>query len=346
MSRKARGFTILELLLVVAIIALLAGLVLPAMSRARESGRTLACLAHLKEFGSAWQMYADENEEVFVPARMPKKDENKSNKDNWYEVGNGLKYLPRWPAVLGAKLGIHAFDRPTPETEDILDRQDYAAELYQCPAEPSWIDERNYAYGYNYQFLGNARLTNNLFHNFPIKRHRVSAPGGTVVFADSMGTAAGRIASARGGYRNDEKEGPGQGHRGDHGYTLDPPRLTTESDRGTGDPESLRTAVDPRHQGKVNALFADLHGDTVTDRDLGYRTNRRGRYVDLDPNEEDGDAAGTVGMIVGFGRRDGQPRTKQKPVEPGRIEDAATNFMFSGNARDEDPPAVPKLTGQ
>ena len=40
---------------------------------------------------------------------------------------------------------------------------------------------------------------------------------------------------------------------GNHGWSLDPPRLTDESDRGTGDPGSPRTAVDPRHQDKVNA---------------------------------------------------------------------------------------------
>src|SRR5437867_3912503 len=55
------AFTLVELLVVLAIIALLAALVLPALGRAKESGRGAACLSNLHQIGLALQLYVDEN---------------------------------------------------------------------------------------------------------------------------------------------------------------------------------------------------------------------------------------------------------------------------------------------
>ena len=55
------AFTLIELLLVLAIIALLAGLVLPALARAKEAGRGAACLSNLHQIGVALQLYVQEN---------------------------------------------------------------------------------------------------------------------------------------------------------------------------------------------------------------------------------------------------------------------------------------------
>ena len=58
----ARGaFTLLELLIVVAVIALLAGMLLPALGRARDLARRVHCQARLKQWGVAFEMYASEN---------------------------------------------------------------------------------------------------------------------------------------------------------------------------------------------------------------------------------------------------------------------------------------------
>jgi prepilin-type N-terminal cleavage/methylation domain-containing protein/prepilin-type processing-associated H-X9-DG protein len=59
----ASGFTLVELLTVIAIIALLAALLLPALSRARERARAIICLNNTKQLGLAWQMYAGDNDE-------------------------------------------------------------------------------------------------------------------------------------------------------------------------------------------------------------------------------------------------------------------------------------------
>ncbi len=59
MKRRTQGFTLVELLVVIAIIGLLVALVLPAISRARESARTAACQNNLRQFGIGLHIFAD-----------------------------------------------------------------------------------------------------------------------------------------------------------------------------------------------------------------------------------------------------------------------------------------------
>jgi prepilin-type N-terminal cleavage/methylation domain-containing protein/prepilin-type processing-associated H-X9-DG protein len=58
---QARGFTIIELLVVVAIIALLISILLPAMSEARKDARAVACAAQLHHVGQAVTIYTTRN---------------------------------------------------------------------------------------------------------------------------------------------------------------------------------------------------------------------------------------------------------------------------------------------
>lgn len=60
---RASGFTLVELLVVIGIIAVLISVLLPALNRARRSANSLTCQAKLKQIGQLIQIYANENKD-------------------------------------------------------------------------------------------------------------------------------------------------------------------------------------------------------------------------------------------------------------------------------------------
>ncbi len=68
--KHSRAFTLLEVLLVVAVISVLTSTVLPSLMASRGMAREAVCLAHLRGLGQAMSMYHAENRDFFWPYRL------------------------------------------------------------------------------------------------------------------------------------------------------------------------------------------------------------------------------------------------------------------------------------
>ncbi len=288
----SRAFTLIELLVVIAIIALLVSILLPALAGARRSAHTVKCASQLRQLGLGWLYYAQEHRDLAIagrPARLPG--------NNRYFVGNGWKYRPRWHIGIGAAVAIYAFNWPSAEnTHQRLDNP-----LLLCPSVADWRSERNSSYGYNFQFLGNARLNErgDRFINFAVRAFALRAAD-TVMAADSLGTAANFAATARTPNRPDGSAALEA--LGNHAYMLDPPRLTAPGDYCDDENRGVRGGPDPRHADRTNFAFIDGHVATLRPEAVGYRRTPDGTF-----------------LLNGEG---------------------AENTRFSGTGRDDDPPPI------
>jgi prepilin-type N-terminal cleavage/methylation domain-containing protein len=96
---RKRGFTLVELLVVIGIIALLISVLLPTLGRAREHAQRVKCLANMKQIGLAMLMYANDHN-GYVPPR--------------YRLNNGTAYATTntWGSDVGG--GNAAAKPPVP----------------------------------------------------------------------------------------------------------------------------------------------------------------------------------------------------------------------------------------
>jgi len=300
--KPPKGFTLVELLVVIGIIALLISILLPVLSGARQYANAIQCASNLRQIATGWLMYANANKGVSIPGRMP----NLGAAFNVYSVGNGDAWRPRWFVTMGAQSGIYAYNEPSPLAADD-NTKNVDNKVFTCATEPDRINNRNFTFGYNFQFLGNSRnkvgTPAGAFRpiHFPVKINRVRASD-TVMAADAMGTSAGKPKAARTAYR---PNGSGDLFAlGNHAWSLDPPRLTATSDTcddSNRGPQN-RSAPDPRHKGKANVAFCDEHVAAMSLEEIGYVVNADGGVAAYDPN--------------------------------------SSNTMFSGSGRDDDPPAI------
>lgn len=118
-----RGFSLVELLVVVAIIAILASMLLTSLSRAKETARRIKCTNNLRQLAITWQLYMDDHEDRLVPNGAGSAADLEGRR--LWVVGNTHQDVPAFTNreyLLESKYAAFADDPKTPE-------------IYKCPSD-------------------------------------------------------------------------------------------------------------------------------------------------------------------------------------------------------------------
>ena len=98
-SRPERngGFTLVELLVVIGIIALLVAMLLPALSKAQEQARRVHCMSNMRQLVIGWNMYAEDNKGMLMNADnnpgMGAQNEGGKGQYGWFRLGNSEQHI-------------------------------------------------------------------------------------------------------------------------------------------------------------------------------------------------------------------------------------------------------------
>jgi prepilin-type N-terminal cleavage/methylation domain-containing protein/prepilin-type processing-associated H-X9-DG protein len=225
-SRTRRGFTVVELLIVVFIIAVLAGMLLPGLAQALEAARGASCVSNLRQIGMAVIQYRTQNNDWFFPVSYPPRP----NGSQSYFFGE-----------------VSPTGQLDPEKGYLVPYLEESGTVDRCPAfregdfrtrfqVPGW------GYAYNYWYLGQngeafSYSWGGQTYNVPKDMHAghsVKKSVNTVLFADSA-----RINIFGGGATP-------QNPVLEENFYLDPPSQNYDS-------------VHFRHQRRANVLFVDAH---------------------------------------------------------------------------------------
>src|SRR5881397_2470130 len=87
---RASAFTLLELLVVIASIAILAGLLLPALAKAKTKAQGIQCLNNQNQLSLSWIMYADDNADKIPPNNINEADPKKTWVVGWLDYARAV----------------------------------------------------------------------------------------------------------------------------------------------------------------------------------------------------------------------------------------------------------------
>ncbi len=175
------GFTLVELLVVIGIIAILIAMLLPALTRARESAQSLVCLSNLRTQGQFLQLYLQDSRGFIAP---PVRDAGSV-------YGNALARSHWWYLL---KYGIHLVDLTDP-----ID--DSGQSVMRCPSDTHPYPARlqnNVPKEYYKKVLATSYGVNgNLTYGTVFRINQVHSPSTKIYVADSVYVPGGSTDGIR-----------------------------------------------------------------------------------------------------------------------------------------------------
>lgn len=177
-----RAFSLIEVFVVIAIIALLVGILVPTLAGARESGRAAACGSNGRQLAIAWTAYANDYRERVMPlAYWAESDIGTGSSIYWWGTyGSATEEVDHARGFIAAYMGSD------------LSRKS----VYECPSQP-WGTYRSQGgfvqptstYGYNGYFLSPSKTPGWAFsigHRPWQRLFEIRRPSDLFVFADTL----------------------------------------------------------------------------------------------------------------------------------------------------------------